>query len=528
MNKTISINLGSIFFHIDEIAFAKLKSYLDDIKLYLNNEESKDEIISDIEARIAEIFVNERIDEQQVISVANVEKVIGIMGNPEDYKVDDTDYETHQNYKSYRKLYRDVDAKIIGGVSAGFGHYFRIDAIWIRVLFILFAVFSGGTGLIIYVACWLLIQPALTTSEKLAMRGEEINFSNIERKVKENYDKFAKKVDDIDYEKYKAQTKSGAQKLGNGLVEALNALGSFIKKLLGVLLIFISGLVLLSLLASIFGLGSVSFFSDFNNYNIGFSGFDFPIWVLGVLIFFSVGVPFFYVLILGLKLLINNLASLGKPTNISLFAVWIIAIFSLIFIGIKQNLKDTQKIEIVEVIDTPYTSQDTLSIKMHESIRFNVNSDKSNENSIVYDEDDNELTVGTMINVNFKSTNDSIVKIRVEKSARSTSKSNAKEIANLIAYNISTANHQLILDNYFTTSTEFVNHKLALEISVLLPNNIHIELENTLNNFKSRYQHIGELNIPKLDEVFQVQKQKLVCKTCPKETTQAKDSLNLN
>jgi len=220
MNKTISINLGSIFFHIDEIAFNKLKSYLDDIKLYLHNEESKDEIINDIEVRIAEIFMEERQDEQQVISVEVVEKVIKIMGNPEDYRVDDTtDYQdfSKENYKSYRKLYRDKDTSILGGVSAGFGHYFRIDAIWIRVLFILMGIFSAGTGVIIYIACWLLIPPALTTSEKLAMRGKPINFSNIEQKVKENYEKFTQKMDDIDYEKYKAQTKSGAQKLGSSL-----------------------------------------------------------------------------------------------------------------------------------------------------------------------------------------------------------------------------------------------------------------------------------------------------------------------
>ncbi len=518
MNKTISINLGSIFFHIDEIAFNKLKSYLDDIKLYLHNEESKDEIINDIEVRIAEIFMEERQDEQQVISVEVVEKVIKIMGNPEDYRVDDTtDYQdfSKENYKSYRKLYRDKDTSILGGVSAGFGHYFRIDAIWIRVIFILMGIFSAGTGVIIYIACWLLIPPALTTSEKLAMRGKPINFSNIERKVKENYEKFTQKMDDIDYEKYKAQTKSGAQKLGSSLYNIFEAIGNFIKKFLGVILIFIAGVVLLSLVFSLFGLGSFSFFEDTNYYDFGLSELDLPIWAYAVMVFFSIGIPFFYLLILGLKLLINNLRKIGKPINISLFTLWIIAVFSLIFFSIKQNLKDSQKVELVNVIETNYNNQDTLNISMNENLRFNLNSHKNSKNKIVFDESNQELTIGNMINLNFIPSNDSLVKIRVEKSAYSTSKANAKALAKQIDYGISTETKNIKLNNYFSTLPQFVNHRISIDISILLPEGIHLKFDESVKIYKSNYQNFNEFNRVKYNQLLQVEDKNLKCLTCP-------------
>ena len=85
MNKTVNINLAGIFFHIDENAYAKLQRYLEAIKRSFTDSQGQSEILLDIEARIAELF-NERIkDEKQVISIKEVEEVITIMGQPEDY-----------------------------------------------------------------------------------------------------------------------------------------------------------------------------------------------------------------------------------------------------------------------------------------------------------------------------------------------------------------------------------------------------------------------------------------------------------
>jgi len=89
MNKTVTINLASILFHIDEEAYNTLNNYLEAIKKSLANEEGKEEIIADIEARIAEIFNEKKQFEQQVINLTDVDDVISIMGQPEDYAVDE-------------------------------------------------------------------------------------------------------------------------------------------------------------------------------------------------------------------------------------------------------------------------------------------------------------------------------------------------------------------------------------------------------------------------------------------------------
>ena len=93
MNKTVNINLAGIFFHIDENAYSKLQRYLEAIKRSFTDSQGQSEIISDIEARIAELF-NERVKhDKQVIGIKEVDEVITIMGQPEDYLVDDEIFE---------------------------------------------------------------------------------------------------------------------------------------------------------------------------------------------------------------------------------------------------------------------------------------------------------------------------------------------------------------------------------------------------------------------------------------------------
>ena len=190
MNKTVNINIGGLFFHIDENAYNKLNSYLKAIKESLA-EDSKEEVMNDIEIRIGEIFSSRIRQDKQVVNHLDIEYVISIMGQPEDYIIED-DFNKESHFQTQnstvnlsKKLFRDEDQGRIGGVCAGLGHYFGIDNIWVKLEFIVLFFTTGGTILIIYLALWLLIPKAETTSEKLQMKGEPINISNIEKKIKE-------------------------------------------------------------------------------------------------------------------------------------------------------------------------------------------------------------------------------------------------------------------------------------------------------------------------------------------------------
>ena len=183
MNKTVNINLAGTFFHIDENAYLKLQRYLEAIKRSFTDSQGRNEIIADIETRIAELF-NERVqNEKQVVSIKEVEEVIAIMGQPEDYIVDEEIFEDepvkqHTQSSSHRKLFRDTDNAYIGGVSAGLGHYFGIDALWIRLIWVAL-LFGAGSGVLVYIILWILMPVAESTADKLSMSGKPVNITNI-------------------------------------------------------------------------------------------------------------------------------------------------------------------------------------------------------------------------------------------------------------------------------------------------------------------------------------------------------------
>lgn len=246
MNKTININLGGFFFHIDETAYQKLKRYLDAIARSLSDDpQGKNEIIADIEARISELLSERITDARQVVNENDIEEIIAIMGQPEDYAEAEETYTENTSYSYKRnqpnkKMFRDGDDKFLGGVCSGLGHYLGIDVIWIRLAFIL--LLASGFSPIAYIILWVLLPEAKTTSEKLQMEGEAVNIDNIEKKirteidnlsskVKEGAHELSDKISNADYQKLRNQTKSGLQDfldtIGKILLTLFKVFGKF-------------------------------------------------------------------------------------------------------------------------------------------------------------------------------------------------------------------------------------------------------------------------------------------------------------
>ncbi|MCH7411506.1 PspC domain-containing protein [Belliella sp. DSM 111904] len=170
MKKTISINISGILFHIEEDGYASLKKYLEAINKHFSHYEDNQEIISDIENRIAEIFLSKLKNNKQVITADDVTLLIEKMGTisdfkaieeeqeiPETPKADEEPKEENDFYKyitppndpgstGYKKLMRMERGKILAGVCAGIAHYFSIDPLWTRLIAILL-LFSGNLKL---------------------------------------------------------------------------------------------------------------------------------------------------------------------------------------------------------------------------------------------------------------------------------------------------------------------------------------------------------------------------------------------
>ena len=259
MNKTVNINLGGMFFHIDEDAYQKLTRYFDAIKRSLSNSSGHDEIIKDIEMRVSELLTEKQKSDKHVVGLKDVDEVIAIMGQPEDYILEDESIvaKTYGNNAPVRskKLYRDKEKGMIGGVSAGLGHYFGIDAVWIRIVLLLLVFAGFGTGILAYIILWVVTPEAVTTSEKLEMTGEPVNISNIEKKVREEFESVSDKIKNADYDKYGNQIKTGASKIGNSLGDFIMTVFKVFAKFLGVILIITGIATLACVLIAVFTLG---------------------------------------------------------------------------------------------------------------------------------------------------------------------------------------------------------------------------------------------------------------------------------
>src|SRR6476620_2933501 len=100
MNKTVNINIGGLFFHIDEDAFQKLTRYFDEIRRSLSNSSGNEEIMKDIEMRVAELLTEQQKSDKHVINLKDIDDVVAVMGQPEDYRLDDEDGPTATNFTS--------------------------------------------------------------------------------------------------------------------------------------------------------------------------------------------------------------------------------------------------------------------------------------------------------------------------------------------------------------------------------------------------------------------------------------------
>ena len=170
MNKTININISGTVFNVDEDAYDLLYKYLESIKKYFSKIDSDGEIVADIESRIAENFLSSISSQNNSISISDVKNVIKVMGTLDDFKeiYEDVDKEEESNTseeKKAKRLFRNINDKVIGGVASGISNYFKIDPLITRIIFITMA-FFGGFGLLAYIICWIGI-PAGNDSESI-------------------------------------------------------------------------------------------------------------------------------------------------------------------------------------------------------------------------------------------------------------------------------------------------------------------------------------------------------------------------
>lgn len=550
MNKTVNINLAGIFFHIDEDAYLKLQRYLEAIKRSFTDSQGRSEIIADIEARIAELF-NERIEnDRQVIRIKEVDEIITIMGQPEDYLVDDEIFEDgpKSSYKSSepsKKLYRDTDNSYVGGVSSGLGHYFGIDAIWIRLAWIIL-VTAAGTGILLYILLWILVPEAKTTAEKIIMTGEPVNISNIEKKIRDGFDNVSETVGDVaknvgdnlgsaaknvsdsvsraaknvnvkkGADSIKSSSRTFFETLGDVFMFFLNIFAKFV----GIILIMIGAITLIVLIIAMFSIGIVDIvhIPGLDLVEIANAG-NTPFWLVSLLFFFAIGIPFFFLFYLGLKILINNLKSIGNIAKFTLLGLWLVSIIALIVVGIRQVSEHAFNETVSEKTELAITTNDTLNIKMVSNETFGSQFHR-NQHGFKVDMDDsgNKIVYSSDIDVIVRSTSDSITSLAVEKKADGRNFEIARDRARNIDYEFEIRNNTLLLNSFLSTDADNKFSDQEVDVILYLPDNMVVKFDKNAQDYMYSGKYDGNIVTRYLVNYFlKIEDGEATCQDCPEE-----------
>ncbi len=515
MNKTININLGGFFFHIDEIAFQKLRRYLDSISRSLSDDpQGKNEIISDIEARISELLSEKITDARQVVNEGDIDDIIKIMGEPEDYADAEEGYANEnrsyqRNTKSSytgKKLFRDGDDKFLGGVASGIAHYFNVDTVWIRLAFILLA--FSGFGILTYIILWIVIPQADTTAEKLQMEGEAVNIDNIEKKIREEFSHFSESVKNSASEvsgkikdgandvsqKVNEGFKKGSKKAKSGLQDFLDTLGTIILtifkiigKFIGVILMFVAAVTLISLIIGAFSIGSLEIIgldSDLVMYPPFFYDSLMPHWLLTVCTFLVVGVPFLILFVLGLRILSSNVKQFSKATSLTLFGIWLAAVLALVFTGIEFSTTRATTGYKMDKVDIETIANDTLTLKMvkNDDIQFEYNHRRNFDLDIIFINDVKKIYSNDIrIDVEKSTTGEAYLQVRKESEGKN--RTNANGNAEDISYTYKVVNNEILLDNHFLSKYKNAFKDEDVYITLFIPEGITVYFDNSTRRY---------------------------------------------
>jgi phage shock protein PspC (stress-responsive transcriptional regulator) len=456
MKKTFTINISGTIFHIEEDAYEVLQKYLINLKNHFGNDEEGKEILADIESRIAEIFASKSDDEKNVITVEWVNEVIEIMGTPEDFAEEEgEDDSIAGEAKRKRRLYRDPDHRVLGGVCGGLSAYFGMDPVILRIIFVvLFFATSGAAGLA-YLILWIAVPKARNTTQRLEMRGQEATVKNIEKSIREE----VKEVKES-YQKFKeSETYSKGKKSMEGAGDVVYNIFKVILKvfviIVGVILVISGFFGLLGLISSmVIGHSFVSgwpmvwspeiYVPDFLNYFVDPGTVSFGMVLVGIL----AGIPLLAFLFIGTKMVFRYKSN-NTAIVLSMIGIWLISLLILLSLSVTQvkHFKDRSSVTTNTVISCDSCQTLYLNIAPNKYKDY-AEMDWDVEGFKIYMVDGEEVFVGEPALDVVRSSSDEFV-ITVKTVSRGSSRENAKENSQKVVYNYTRTDSTVVFDPYF-------------------------------------------------------------------------------
>ncbi len=491
MNKTINISLNGVHFNIDENAFHKLQKYLDQLEKSFQHEEGKEEIMQDIETRIAELFQSYLGLGRDVVSEQDVDRMIAVMGAPEEFNEEANENESAQsisseNGKQYnsangkvieKKLYRDLDERIIGGVLAGIAHYFGWNPTILRGIYIgiplmsIFFDFGISTSFMVisYIVMWIIIPAAVTNIQKLEMYGTPVNVDSIKKnisseEVKEtinNVTGFTKEV--------VSDAAPVIESAAKGIFRVFRSILGFFMTAFGIMMM-VGGFAFLII--------SLFTQSDFLQFGDLIFQHEWTFYAFIIAIFFlqiSLASIFIYY---GVRLLNRSPQNSNRTVVISALSIFFISLFTLIFIGTNEAMRFRDQITYKESHLLPIDS-DTLNVNFQKTSNssFYINGRGFNKGFSLNKKMDTVI-IGIDNDLEIRKSNDGKFYLQTEYSVRGKNEEDAKRNVERIKYKYQLQGNTLLLNQemYLPKNVKFRDQSIDLVLYV--PDNKTIITQN--------------------------------------------------
>jgi phage shock protein PspC (stress-responsive transcriptional regulator) len=491
MKKSIKINLGGLVLHVDDDAYDLLRSYLDQIQLRFSQVPGESEILNDIETRMAELFQEKLVPGKEVISLDDAKEVIEIMGKPEEIGEageEEAGPTIPPPFRSRgRRMYRDPSNQRIAGVCSGLAAYFKMDPLFVRILFVVFTL-AYGAGILIYFVLWAGVPEARTASEKLEMYGEPVNVYNIERQVRQEYPY------NPDTPDYQQPVRRGSQ--GTLIGRMIGAVGTIILvffKVIGFIIAFsfiIAGIVILGSVIGLAVSGKAMFInSDWNLGNIGFNeAMDFfvsptaaTVAVIGLILL--IAIPLIGLIYSVVKVIFRFKAR-TRVGAISLSGIWVITLIVLIVVAINEGVQYSSEGRTTVDKELVIPQNKKLIIKSLPTPADAQGNDTEygfhNEFWISRQNDSVNLLIRPTVRIEYSE--DSAKGIRIRKTARGANFRDARNYAEEINFSCELRDSVLTIDPVYRLSQRSRFHAQEVDVTISLPSGTVVFLDPSMKH----------------------------------------------
>ncbi len=479
MNKTIIINISGVIFHIEEDAYEMLKAYMNEVKQHFTSYKDNFEIVTDIENRIAEMFSDLLAKEnKQVIVVLDVNLIIARMGNPSDFEQEEETEQYQPDFEktTERKFFRDMEDRVIGGVCAGIGHYFNVEARWVRIVFFILFIFYGF-GLIPYILLWVVIPKANSRTERMEMKGEKINLQSFQKNIEEELN--AVKTNFINATSHAGP---GLSTLGSFIRDIITALtnfmgttGKFLIKFLGFFIITIMSIGLISAFVILLIFLGYTGSADINGIFLLNALRESLRPIVFVTAFLVLFIPLLGIILFTLRVFFNN-TTISKSIGFSMLMVWILALGTGIFYIAKNATDFKEKASFSESINLKSNTQNVYYLVGGEerTLQEDISNVDGSDRIVTITRNDKDFDTPNSVNIDLKIADNEIPSITKTYSARGINFNAAIKNAHEIEYyhlqkdSLLTFDYQSGLKDNSLWRDQQVNIKLNIPINSTL------------------------------------------------------------